>query len=273
MDGKHVLLIDPYRVNIPISKRKHMPITTCTLDEQARGGFDAGRIAENKPIGFPHEVGKLKGFSKLMYWAHAYSDQGGVIGEHPHEAFDIVSFVLSGTLTHYDSKSQERAPIGAGGVQIIRAGNGITHQEELAPGTYFFQIWFDPDVRKTVKEEASYDNYPADGFPSEEDQGVRTTYLMGERSPVWSYASDIEVRRSFYPEGEQELEPGDDRILSAYLLEGSVDLNGQKLGKHDFFKVEDESRVPFTASDDTELFIVDVPKDPGYPTFLEQRFG
>lgn len=250
-----------------------MPITTCKLDEQARGGFDNGRIKENKPIGFPHEVGKLKGYSKLMYWAHAYSDQGGVIGEHPHQVFDIVSFVLSGTLTHYDSKSDERAPIGAGGVQIIRAGNGVTHQEELEPGTYFFQIWFDPDVRKTVKEEASYDNYEPESLPTKEENGVKTTYLMGGDSPVWTYADAVEVRRSRFPEGEQRLRSGKERILSVYVLEGNPELNGEKLEEQDFFKVEDEEELSFTSEAGTELFIVDVPKDPGYPTFLEQRFG
>jgi hypothetical protein len=250
-----------------------MPITTCKLNEQARGGFDGGRIKENKPIGFPHEVGKLKGYSKLMYWAHAYSDEGGVIAEHPHQVFDIVSFVLSGTLTHYDSKNDERAPLGAGGVQIIRAGNGITHQEELEPGTYFFQIWFDPDVRKTAEEEASYGNYAVDGFPTEEQEGVRTTYLMGEHSPVWSYTDDIEVRRSRFPSGEQKLNAGEDRILSVYVLDGKPELNGEKLEEHDFFKLEDEEELSFTSEAGTELFIVDVPKDPGYPTFLEQRFG
>ncbi len=250
-----------------------MPITTCTLDEQARGGFDAGRIKENKPIGFPQEAGKMKGYSKLMYWAHAYSDEGGVIGEHPHQVFDIVSFVMSGTLTHYDSKSDERAPIGPGGVQIIRAGNGVTHQEELAPGTYFFQIWFDPDVRRTIKEEASYDNYPAKVFSSEEKDGVRTTYLMGEGSPVWSYTDDISVRRSVFPSGEQKLEAGEDRILSVYVLKGSIELDAGTVREHDLFKVEEEEIVKLRTEEGSELFIVDVPKEPGYPTFLEQRFG
>lgn len=250
-----------------------MPITIATTEEQARGSFDAGRIKENKPIGFPQEAGKMNGYSKLLYWAHAYSDQGGVIGEHPHEAFDIVSFVLEGTLTHYDSKSQERAPIGPGGVQIIRAGSGITHQEELEPGTRFFQIWFDPDIRKTLQEEASYDNYPAESFKTEEADVGRTTYLMGGYAPVWSYAEDLEVRRSVLAPGSHQLFAGVDRILSIYVLNGDLEVQGSVLSEHDFFKVEAEDEIPIKSKSGTELFIVDVPKDLPYPTFLEQRFG
>ena len=38
-----------------------------------------------------------------------------------------------------------------GDVQIIRAGNGISHAEEIDDNSEIFQIWFDPNLSKTLK--------------------------------------------------------------------------------------------------------------------------
>ena len=71
---------------------------------QASGQFNGGAILENKPIGFPQDGGTQQPYSNLFYWANAWSDNGGLIGEHPHKMFEIMSFVIDGQIEHYDSK-------------------------------------------------------------------------------------------------------------------------------------------------------------------------
>ena len=43
------------------------------IEDQANGNFNNGEIIEKKPIGFSHDGGKLKPYSNLFYWAHAWT--------------------------------------------------------------------------------------------------------------------------------------------------------------------------------------------------------
>jgi len=138
---------------------------------QPDGMFDGGAILEKKPLGFPQDGGKLKPYSNLFYWAHAWSEDGGLIEEHPHQGFEIMTFVLNGELEHYDSKQQGWNSLKAGDVQIIRAGSGISHAEKMHPGTSFFQIWFDPGLKTTLSQPATYNDYLGNAFSVKREGG------------------------------------------------------------------------------------------------------
>ena len=115
-----------------------MSIQLLKAQDQNTGTFDNGKIKERKPIAFPGENPVLQPFSTLFYWAYAWSNHGGLIAEHPHRGFEICTFVLDGSIEHYDSKNQAWLSLAAGDVQIIRSGNGITHAERLNPGGRIF---------------------------------------------------------------------------------------------------------------------------------------
>ena len=68
-----------------------MGVLITSKEKQVSGVFNRGEILENKPIGFPQDGGAQKPFSNLFYWANAWSDNGGLIGEHPHKMFEIMS--------------------------------------------------------------------------------------------------------------------------------------------------------------------------------------
>ena len=50
------------------------------------------------------------------------------------------SFVLRGKINHFDTKQNKWIPLSKGDVQIIRAGNGISHAEELEKILQFFKF-------------------------------------------------------------------------------------------------------------------------------------
>ena len=86
--------------------------------EQADGGFNGGEIVEKKPIGFPQDGGIVKPYSNLFYWAHGWSEKGSTIGLHPHQGFEILSFVLTGSMEHYDTRIDSWKKLDTGAVQI-----------------------------------------------------------------------------------------------------------------------------------------------------------
>ncbi|MCA1981830.1 pirin family protein [Nocardioides nematodiphilus] len=64
---------------------------------------------------------------------------------HQHDELEIVSWVVSGAVTHVDSLGSE-VTLSAGQVGHLRAGSGVTHSEvAAAPQTRFVQVWITPD--------------------------------------------------------------------------------------------------------------------------------
>ena len=128
-----------------------MSIQLIKREQQADGNFNNGEILEKKPIGFPQDGGITKPYSNLFYWAHAWTpDKKSTIGLHPHQGFEICSFILEGSINHFDTKQDKWISLKKGDVQIIRAGNGISHAEELNEKSEIFQIWFDPNIQLSI---------------------------------------------------------------------------------------------------------------------------
>lgn len=70
--------------------------------------------------------------------------------EHPHKNMEILTYVISGTLTHQDSMGN-KTHIHAGEWQLMSAGSGIFHSEKNEQNTpvHLFQIWLYPSKKNT----------------------------------------------------------------------------------------------------------------------------
>jgi redox-sensitive bicupin YhaK (pirin superfamily) len=67
--------------------------------------------------------------------------------DHPHRDLEIVTWVLSGALSHRDDAGRS-GTITPGEVQVMSAGDGVVHSEVVEPGagpTRFVQTWVLPD--------------------------------------------------------------------------------------------------------------------------------
>jgi hypothetical protein len=248
-----------------------MSIKIYPVKEQARGEFDGGKIRENKPIGFPQDGDGLKPYSNLFYWAHAWSDNGGVIGMHPHQVFEIMSFVLKGTIEHYDTKNRKWIPLHEGDVQIIRAGSGISHSEKINPGGEIFQIWLDPDIRKTAKMPATYDDYSSDSFPVTEENGMNVKIFMGGNSPMKMETPGVSIKEYSFTSGKHALPLDAKKVYSFYLIDGQVKTNEGQMGGNDFAVMNGGAEFNFTASSDGKLFVIESPSEVPYRTYAQER--
>jgi len=236
---------------------------------QASGAFNGGQIIENKPIGFPQDGGHVRPYANLFYWARAEALVDSTIGLHPHQGFEIMSFILEGRVRHYDTAHKEWRPLEAGDVQIIRSGNGIEHSEHMEKGAVMFQIWTDPDLSVTLGKTASYDDYPADGFNVETQNGHSLWTLIGENSPLELDTPRLRVTRT-QGEGSLKIQPGADIVTSLYVIDGTGTVNGQSFGEDDFMIIEDGQEVSLEPNGPVDIFRIDAPREPGYATYASR---
>lgn len=236
---------------------------------QAHGAFNGGQIVENKPIGFPQDGGEIRPYSNLFYWAFAKATTDSTIQLHPHQGFEIMSFVLKGGIQHYDTKQKQWVPLLAGDAQVIRAGRGIHHAEHMHEGSAMFQIWLDPNLDVTMQKEASYSDYTASLFPKIREERFTKTIFIGEDSPFYLDTKGVEIFTVEWEKGLFEMELDPESIYSLYLLEGVADLNGQLFQKDDFAIVEDLNTLSIDAREDSKIFVISSPAKLNYKTYQE----
>lgn len=249
-----------------------MPLHFFPKSQQAAGNFNNGAILENKPIGFPGEGGRLRPYSNLFYWAHAWTPEGeSTIGLHPHQGFEIMSFVLKGEIEHYDTKLQQWRKLKKGDMQIIRSGNGISHSEKILAESAIFQIWTDPNLRTTMHKPASYDDFPSAEFPVKEVDGMTVKTYKGEGSPLEMDTPGLEILEIKVPAGKRILPFDKAKIFSAYLMDGQLKVGQDLLEKDGFILGSELDEIRFEAVVDSTLFVIQSLNDVGYPTYASIR--
>ena len=246
-----------------------MAIDIIKKHEQAVGAFDFGRIKENKPLGFPQEGGLTRPISNLFYWAHAWSDTGGLIDEHPHQGFEIMSYVLDGTISHYDNKLADWKNLSKGDAQLIKAGNGITHAEKLLPGAHIFQIWFDPNLNVSMRKPAEYSDIPSEDFQVVEENGYSKKVVVGANSPMQLDAEGVEMTEYRLPKGDHTIEAAIDATYGVYLISGKATLNGSDFAQDDYALVKESNSIQVSAEEDTLIFVLKVQNEVSYKTYAQ----
>lgn len=246
-----------------------MSIQVIPKERQARGQFNGGEIIENKPIGFPREGGFIRPYSNLFYWAYAEAKTDSTIGLHPHEGFEIMSFVLKGHIRHYDTKLNEWKPLQAGDAQIIRAGNGIQHAEFMAKDSAMFQIWLDPDLSRTLNQPASYDDYRFSELPFSKEGDLMVRTYIGTGSPFALDTKGIQIQRLEFDQANYRKAISPANVYSMYVLEGSFLINGEPVSSDDFIIMQEATELHVESKMPGKLFVVESPATPGYRTYAE----
>ena len=122
-----------------------------------------------------------------------------------------------------------------GDVQIIRSGNGISHAEELESKSEIFQIWFDPDLSKTLKKEASYDDYKSKDFKIIKTSN-KLKIILGDGSPMKMDTEGILINEYEFDIGPHKLRNFKNSFHSIFITGGTIKLN-QKVLRRGTFKI------------------------------------
>ena len=231
-------------------------------EDQAYGQFNNGEIIENKPIGFPTDGGPISSYSNLFYWAHAIAKSDSTIGLHPHKGFEIMTFVISGSIKHYDTLIDKWIKLDKGDVQVIQSGSGISHSEFIQKNSSIFQIWFDPNIHKTLYDKPKYKDYKSSFFKIKNNKKT----IIGKDSSLKIKSEDIEIF---------ELKLTEDIIFnlnikkyySIYLLSGNIALKEKEINNHDFIKISNENNISLQIINESKLFVIASPINASYETY------
>lgn len=245
-------------------------------EKQGTGSYDGGRITEQKPIGLSGEGSAVTRVGPLFYWSWFRSPIEGHVASHPHQGFEIVTYMIQGKGVHKDSQGTN-SELGPGGVLLMRAGSGLRHEERLTgPGAEGVQIWFEPYLRDSLKQNPACRQYRPDSFPVTRIQGGLIKTIIGGFAPT-DLSIDVrmlDIQMLAGNEAYYELKSGRRVAALAVRGEGSFTADGTSLSfLHRDFMVMDtkqDERISLKAQANVRIILIDVPENPGYPLYSKR---
>jgi len=197
-------------------------------------------------------------FGALRVLNDDYVAPGMGFDTHPHDNMEIISIPLEGDLEHRDSMGNVSV-IKHGDIQVMSAGTGITHSEynrNKDKPVKFLQIWVFPD-RKDVKPR--YDQITLE-LRDRQNQLQQILSPSADDAGVWIYQTAWFHIGKFDRgiKSEYKLKARDNGLY-AFILDGEMTIDGQKLMSRDGFGIWDTDKISFTADSDSELLLMEVP--------------
>ena len=149
--------------------------------------------------------------------------------------------------------------IKAGDVQIMSAGTGVQHSEANESATEpvtLFQVWLFPKERniKPRYDQRSFDIADRENkwqyvvSPIDADGGLWINQDARFAMTNLQAGKTIDYTNAFKGNG-----------VFLVVINGSIEINGQKLGKRDAAGIEATENFTITASEDAELLAIEVP--------------
>jgi hypothetical protein len=225
-----------------------------------RGKANHGWLNSRHSFSFAnyHDSSKMN-FGLLRVLNDDVVSGGQGFGKHPHENMEIISIPLSGDLKHEDSMGNKTV-IREGEIQVMSAGTGIFHSEYNAnkeQAVEFLQIWIFPrsqDIPPRYDQTELNDLHLANTLhqvlsPNPSDQGV------------WIH-QDAWFHIGTFNEGIETVYPikKEGNGIYAFVLEGSFDINGQRLEKRDALGIWETLELSIHSQDlNSRLLLIDVP--------------
>lgn len=201
-----------------------------------------------------HDPARM-GWGRIRVWNDDTIAAQSGFPPHPHRDMEIITFVRSGAITHQDSLGN-KGRTGAGDVQVMSAGSGITHAEfnlETEPTT-LFQIWIETDSRGDAPRWGQRE------FPRGDRAGKWEVVASNapEADDALLIRADARVLAATLRAGETidlPLDPSRHQYLVA--TNGAIETNGMAAAPRDGVAITGEDRLTVTALADTELVLVD----------------
>lgn len=179
-------------------------------------------------------------------------------GTHPHDNMEIITIPLEGDLEHRDSMGNT-AVIREGEIQVMSAGTGITHSEynkNQDKDLKLLQIWLFPRERNLTPrydQISLRDNEKTNEFyqvlsPNKDDQGVWIN------QDAWFHIGNFTQGNTDSYTVKKE-----GNGVYAFIIEGEVEINGEKLTRRDAMGIWDTETFDLKATADARVLLMEVP--------------
>ena len=231
-----------------------MPIKIQRSEE--RGSADFGWLKTRYSFSFANYYNPERmGFGVLRVLNDDIISPGKGFGMHHHNNMEIVTIVLEGGVTHSDSMGNDGV-ISAGEAQRISAGKGIMHSEYNASGKkqlHLLQIWVEP---KDKDIEPSYEQKKI-----EWEKNIFATIVSGTKVKRSLFMhQDAEFMVAEIGKGKtctHKLKPK--RGAFVFMVDGNVEIAGQRLAKGDSAEISDEKEATVKAVRGSKVLLIEVP--------------
>ncbi|MEB5476035.1 pirin family protein [Acinetobacter pollinis] len=174
-------------------------------------------------------------------------------GTHPHDNMEILTCVLSGTITHKDSMGNE-GHIRAGEWQLMSAGTGVRHSEINDQDTpvHLLQIWIQPNIKNAAP---TYQQIKCD--PREHPNEWHIIAGPNDNAPM-HIRQNTEVKTAHLKQNSRLAVKSNHGLNYVHIISGKVSIHNEILSTGDALAFIDLSEI--IALEDTQMIWFDLPK-------------
>jgi redox-sensitive bicupin YhaK (pirin superfamily) len=225
----------------------------------SRGHADYGWLNSYHSFSFAnyHNSERIN-FGALRVLNDDHVAEGRGFSMHRHENMEIISIPLEGDLEHKDSLGNVSV-IKQGDIQVLSAGTGIFHSEYNKNddrAVKFLQIWVIPNKRQVKPR---YDQISLEALENKNGFNQILSPYPDEQG-VWIH-QDAWFHMANFQAGQLEkyrLKRHGNGVY-AFVLNGTVEIDGQQLETRDGLGIWDTESIDLNAIGDTKVLLMEVP--------------
>lgn len=173
---------------------------------------------------------------------------------HPHRDMEIITYCIKGELTHKDSMGNAQV-LGAGNIQYLSAGTGITHSEknESDEVVELFQLWIYP------REKNLSPNYGQQDFDPELKRNKLLKIVSGDGgNGSVKINQDANIYSSLMDDGVELLHECKGRQVYFVVVEGVVVVESAELKSRDALQIINEDHITIKSVGKSHFILVDM---------------
>ena len=238
-------------------------MTTQLYKAQDRGKANFGWLDANFSFSFGsyYNPDKVQ-FGMLRVLNDDTIAAGAGFGTHPHDNMEIITIPLEGGLKHRDSMGNEGV-ITFGEVQVMSAGTGIEHSEMNASRkdrAKTLQLWVFPEKNDV---EPRYDQKSFD-LENKVNEFVTVVcpHDKQESDALWVY------QQTYFHLGIFDQQTGVRYAVKIagngvylFLIEGEIEVGGQKLQQRDAVGIRNASEVDIQITSEAKILLIEIPME------------
>ena len=225
----------------------------------SRGAADHGWLQAKHSFSFANYYNSERvQFGALRVLNDDIIAPGMGFGTHPHDNMEIITIPLDGTLEHKDSLDNIGV-IETDEIQVMSAGSGVYHSEynkNKDQSVSLLQIWVFPNKKnvtprydqKNIKDLKKVNSFYPIVTPNQNGPG------MWIHQDAWFHLGEFDketrINYNINKKGNG---------VYAFLIEGSVQIDGESLEKRDALGIWNTEKFELLANQNSRILLIEVP--------------